>query len=342
MIQCGSVLQPCRGACIDVRSDRRNCGACGHDCQGGLCSDGSCQPVTLASNQYAPCSIAVNTGAVYWANLNGRVMKCAKAGCNDQPTVLFSGLTNPLLTVDDMNAYAAESQNPSRVVQCAIGGCTQPRQLAISPSAVFGIAVDSSNVYFTEGGFRNPQGGTVAKCSISGCVHPTDVVTGLDVPFGIAVDSTSIYVANSSSSGVRPGALIKCSVDGCASPTTLASGQTEPVGVAVESIERLLDGHRWWNGHGVRGRRLLLAEDARLRTEPPYAIALDAVTVYWIDMGPQPPPGLGTVMKCRKSGCSTPVVIASGLTNPCGIAVDSTSVYWTTDDAVMKVAKWFE
>src|SRR5579859_7451290 len=32
----------------DLRNDPVNCGACGHDCLGGECSAGRCQPVTLS------------------------------------------------------------------------------------------------------------------------------------------------------------------------------------------------------------------------------------------------------------------------------------------------------
>src|SRR5437764_9527129 len=31
----------------DVHVDPRNCGSCGHDCHGGACAAGVCQPVTL-------------------------------------------------------------------------------------------------------------------------------------------------------------------------------------------------------------------------------------------------------------------------------------------------------
>jgi stigma-specific protein Stig1 len=36
-------LEVCGGTCMDIRSDPRNCGACGHACGAGLsCSDGQC------------------------------------------------------------------------------------------------------------------------------------------------------------------------------------------------------------------------------------------------------------------------------------------------------------
>jgi len=39
----------CSGACVQTASDPLNCGSCGHSCQGGTCSGGVCQPLSLVS-----------------------------------------------------------------------------------------------------------------------------------------------------------------------------------------------------------------------------------------------------------------------------------------------------
>ncbi len=39
----------CPNACVDFKTDAKNCGACGHDCLGGTCLEGLCQPVAVAS-----------------------------------------------------------------------------------------------------------------------------------------------------------------------------------------------------------------------------------------------------------------------------------------------------
>src|SRR4051812_2774556 len=43
----GACAEMCGGACVDTATDGENCGACGHDCQGGACLKSFCHPVQV-------------------------------------------------------------------------------------------------------------------------------------------------------------------------------------------------------------------------------------------------------------------------------------------------------
>ncbi|HEX7508686.1 MAG TPA: hypothetical protein VF550_18080, partial [Polyangia bacterium] len=47
----------CTTACTDLLSDPKNCGTCGHDCLGGACSAGACQPVAVTGVLSVPPAV---------------------------------------------------------------------------------------------------------------------------------------------------------------------------------------------------------------------------------------------------------------------------------------------
>jgi hypothetical protein len=66
----------------DVSSDRLNCGRIGHDCLGGGCEGGRCQPLALAVDRPFPFGIAVDPGsdgAVFWTEYEyGNIVRMDK------------------------------------------------------------------------------------------------------------------------------------------------------------------------------------------------------------------------------------------------------------------------
>jgi hypothetical protein len=50
----------CDGSCTDTNTDPNNCGACGHNCLGGACVAGQCQPVILSANQSQPTFLTLD------------------------------------------------------------------------------------------------------------------------------------------------------------------------------------------------------------------------------------------------------------------------------------------
>lgn len=50
----------------DTSTDPKNCGTCGHDCCGGACEKGQCQPLVLATQQANPAWLLADATHVYW------------------------------------------------------------------------------------------------------------------------------------------------------------------------------------------------------------------------------------------------------------------------------------
>ena len=88
-------------------------------CPLGTCVGPSPNPITLAGGQNDPVAIATDGANVYWLNgISGEVMRCANRGCNQQPTVLASGIPGlARLTVDGASVYFTTGDKVMKVAK---------------------------------------------------------------------------------------------------------------------------------------------------------------------------------------------------------------------------------
>jgi hypothetical protein len=314
----------CGGRCVDTDVDPLACGACDHDCLGGSCALGRCQPVVVASDLSDAVGLAVDGSNAYFSAA-GVVYECAADGCGNSPTPLADYQDAiGAVAVDATTVYWTTADS---VMACDIAGCGDlPTALATDLANPWGIAVDATRVYWA--GYDD---GTVAWLPLAGGSGST--IVGGASPQYVAVDSERVYftdVGDGTSGGVSAWA------GGTRPPVVLAMGAS-PNGIATDGTSVF-----WTAGNtanpgatvnacaigGCSGAPEVLASDPGT----PQRIAVDASGLYWAN---------GDVYVLR-AGSHTPVALTSGQTAT-DIALDDGSVYWIevgpTEDSVMRVAK---
>ena len=156
------------------------------------------------------------------------------------------------------------------------------------------------------------------------CVQGSCACFGCGMPTAIAIDATSVYFTTAEKLPGRAGTVMKEPLAG-GGATTLTSDQYG-YGIASDSTSVY-----FFSAAGSAGRLMKMPLSGGVPTQllqgprNPWAIALDATSVYWVN-GPSDSPPDGTLMKIPLAG-GTPTTLISGLTAVGSVAVDGTNVY---------------
>jgi len=340
-----------------------NCGACGTNCFvgqfAGTCQSSACQPipgpVPSADQGSAIIGIAASGFDIFFAKESvnyGAVIDSQDIGAGGGQGYANDVAYPGQLRVDAHNVYWAETgivpidagvltAHSGQISKSPVGQ-QSPVVLASEQNFPEAIAIDATNVYWTNTGDPGAADGQVMKCAIAGCGNnPTVLASGQASPAGITVDETNVYWVNGGSGA--DGTVMKCAIAGCGgSPMPLATGLASPNEIVLRGTTL------YWTNSGTSNATQSLVLDGTVTSCPvtgcsggpsilasgqgnPAGLATDGVDLYWANVGsgsPQVFGQSGQVMKCSINGCNgkpTPLLNVQG---PTEIAISSTFVTW--------------
>jgi hypothetical protein len=325
------------GASADAGGEASSCDAGSGDAgglgQGGNCLDGGYAgcAVVLASGQDTPRDIAVDSVNVYWCNsgtrgsTNGSIMKVHLEG--GTPVTLASGQDFPeFLVVYGSSVYwsnvglggagSVMSVPTAGGTPITVGTSTLPQDLT----------VDGTYVYWAD-----QSDGAIYRAPIGGGNRTTFATA--PTALGVAVDSTHVYWTE-----VNAGYVMGKPFDG-GTATTIASGQDTPWEVVVDGT------YAYWRNLGFNTSNAGFGMAPLAGGGTPIVIrgnngsgdlALDGKNLYFAT--PSSVYSIPVPLTVPDGAVSSRDLTALQQ-NPEGLAVDSTSLYWTvmSDGTILKM-----
>lgn len=324
------------GGCGDLQTDPHSCGTCGHDCLGGACSLGACQPYVLAdlgTNDLR--ALALGATDVFWTNATTNQLQTTKKtsvnGAAETVVTIAPHTFADEISCAGAHVYFGEivtdgKHRVARALQTdrAAGSETIADNLA-QPINV--VAADATRTVWNE----LLPAGSVFRCTTVPCSAPLDVVGTDSFPQNLAVGNGRIAWSSLTSKDIKVAV-------GAGTGTKIGAGANS-ISAIVLLADTLVYADR---GIGVVAIDLLtntprppMATDGNIEfisADP------DGTTIWYLNVTT-----FASKLVHVNSTSGAPVTATTVLKSPRALAVDDKRVYWldtvNNQNRVMGLAK---
>jgi hypothetical protein len=325
------------GVCGDTQSDPVNCGRCGHDCLGGKCVAGLCQPFAWHMGSYLQ-SLSVDDHHAFF--LESAAIN--KADLGNMPTVQKMGgdlLVAGAFTADASYLYYWAALNGVERLSKASppGGPDYLVNYTWDVTTDFinsGIAISGGYIYYAA--LNNSDGGA----------PPTHVYKAPKAPLSATLGSDGTYIGNSG-----PNEMVVLA-DSTADTLHLLDPMAGTIRVmsistgAVTTLAQHLDGPQsliaddtylyWVNQTG--GKVMTMPKTGGTPTvlvsgeDTPSTVMLDGANLYWTTAS--------QLRTCPVRTCAGNVTtVAENQGGAKGVTSNRTALYWIANESIMRLAK---
>jgi hypothetical protein len=340
----------CDSTCTSLATDPLNCGSCGHDCLGGACVAGLCQPVVLGSELTNPSAVALSDTHVYLREGPqgaGRILRIPKAGGNAEPVA--QGVSNLVgVAIGGEQLYFASGNaatlGEGQVLRADLDGTNL---LAFSPlraPGIFSLIVPGLNVWYTE---RNATNTLVYRTPL---LSQGDPGAGVEAEFETVPGVVTSMTVNSGCLFYVTQGAPQQIMRNCTAGASAEVHYTGVVGdIAFQPAASTDDGYLYF----AQGNTLM-----RIALDPPAGSealvsgrvqtpSVDAEALYYTTLtGGADGAGCSDAYALFRASKAPPVsapalLLAPPLSCPTAIAIDEAALYWVSADgsAVFKLAK---
>jgi len=306
--------KPENGCEVPLTTDANHCGTCGHSCGGGTCSDGVCQPLTIATLDGTLTSFAFEGNDLYFGlqgptPKSGSIVRVDRDGQGRKELVAGLDQAPPGLAVDATHLYFSKRATTTSTPDGTISrlprdGSAEPIAIVtgemIGSNAGFGsqpttrLSLDGRFVYYAVGTRSIQQPPPAPAQIIDGRLLRVPVEGGASFevsksvlgPVDFLIDGPNVFIATSGEQ--RPPdymlmgrGLFRCATTGCASaPTKLPIPDVSLRVLGVNSSVMFISANNAINSLKKTGQDYALFTATRSLAR---VIAADDDRVYWLD-----------------------------------------------------------
>lgn len=309
---------------VDLSTDPRNCGRCGHSCLPGTCAGGLCQAGILSAATDGR-KIALDATNVYWMTPT-TVVTCPKTGCVGAPTTLLSS-PQPLVdfALGATEFFVVTTTTEQEVQRCAKTGCAVATKVDGAP-LIGGIAANANTLVWT----RLAAAGSLLTCTLPACL-PVSIADNLPAPDRVAVDATAVYVATRGSPTTATSGTLRFCLSGSCGGTP--SVQKSTIGATTDL---LVDGAQLFAA--VPDRILGCPKTGSCEGAAPFvtlasvrALAIDSKNLYYANSS--------IIRSCPRAACPAPVLVANAGGVVLDMVADEAALYWVGSSGVRVMPK---